>query len=241
VDTAIVTILEIGTYRPEWLGQILVSDRDTVDTPEELRHRRFPPPPGTPLAPSDAFTSSIGAVPADVAARSSWSSECPVALEDLRYLEMTFWGFDGNAYLGEMMVHADHAHDVVTVFSALYDARFPIEEMRIYSREEIFAPPTGDLNNTSSFECRPVAGVSGTWSQHAYGRAIDINPFQNPYLRGTALEPALSGSYLDRSNRREGMIRRGDVVVTAFAGIGWGWGGNWTALTDLHHFSWNSK
>jgi hypothetical protein len=80
---------------------------------------------------------------------------------------------------------------------------------------------------------------SGNWSQHAFGLAIDVNPFHNPYLKGDLVLPELASTYLDRANVRPGMVERGDVVYDAFAAIGWGWGGEWNSLYDWMHFSQN--
>ena len=80
------------------------------------------------------------------------------------------------------------ADDAVEVFRALHQARFPIEEMRVIDAPELDLPPTGDGNVTSAFVCRPTRG-SSTWSEHAYGRAIDVNPFQNPYQKGDVVLP----------------------------------------------------
>jgi hypothetical protein len=175
-------------------------------------------------------------VPDDVVARSTWTDECPVTLDELRYLTMTFRGFDDRTYAGEMIVHRSVAEDVVWVFAQLYDARFPIEEMRVVAAAELDAPPTGDGNNTTAFVCRPIT-LSSSWSQHAYGLAVDINPFHNPYRRDDAVVPELASAYLDRDRDLPGMIQPGDVVTRAFADIGWGWGGDWTTLDDWMHFS----
>ena len=142
-------------------------------------------------------------------------------------------------HTGELLVNAEAADDLVSVFRALYDARYPIEEMRITRLDELDAPPTGDGNNTGAFACRPTVGQS-TFSQHAYGLAIDVNPFQNPYEKGDLVLPELASSYLDRDDR-EGVIRDGDPVVTAFAAIGWEWGGNWQSLKDYQHLSENGR
>ncbi|MFN2593309.1 MAG: M15 family metallopeptidase [Actinomycetota bacterium] len=149
---------------------------------------------------------------------------------------MSFWGFDARPHTGEMLVNSSVAQDVVTVFHRLFRDRFPIEEMRIGTDQDLHAPPTGDTNNTSSFECRPVTG-STSWSQHAYGLAIDVDPFQNPYVRGDLVVPERASAYLDRDWHRPGMIFPGDTVTSAFASIGWGWGGDFNSLKDWMHFS----
>ena len=128
------------------------------------------------------------------------------------------------------------AHAAVEVFRSLHEARFPIEEMRVIDAPELDLPPTGDGNVTSALVCRPARG-STTWSEHAYGRAIDVNPFQNPYQKGDVVLPELATSYLDRSYVRPGMILPGDAVTAAFAAQGWQWGGDWTSSKDLMHFS----
>lgn len=233
------------TEPPAWLGTRplpLDAEGDPLPalTPPELSDRRFstvdvlPPPPG------EQFQSSIGPVPDDVATRSTWEEACPVALEDLAYLTVTFRGFDHRPHTGELMVAQSVATDIVSVFEALYAAAYPIEEMRVTSPADLEAPPTGDGNVTSAFACRPVAGGKG-WSQHAYGLAIDINPFHNPYVRGDRVLPELAGDYLDRSRRLPGMITDGDAVTRAFDEIGWGWGGRWSSLKDYQHFSLNGR
>lgn len=233
--------------RPDWLGtRVLPLAPDgfgrRLATPEELVDRRLMTPPlPDPAPPSPAadgsFASSVSVVPHEVAARSTWHADCPVALGDLRYVTVTFIGFDDRPHTGELLVHADVATDVTDIFAALHAARFPIEELRIIAAAELDAPPTGDGNVTSAFVCR--ATVGGTrWSDHASGRAIDVNPFHNPYVRGDLIIPELAGSYVARHRVRPGMIVAGDAVTTAFAAAGWGWGGDWTgAATDPMHFS----
>ena len=227
--------------RPDWLGTRLLPLRpdefgEVQPTPPEFEDRQLetldllPPPPG------DQFEATIEPVPVEVLARSSWTPECPVTLDDLVYLTMSHYGFDGRFHTGEMMVNATVADSVVEVFRKLHEARFPIEQMRVITIEEIDAHPTGDWNDTTSFVCRPAVG-SNSWSQHAFGTGIDINPFHNPYLKGDLVLPELASTYLDRDDVRVGMIVGGDVATEAFSDIGWGWGGNWSSLKDWMHFS----
>ncbi|MGH8952464.1 MAG: M15 family metallopeptidase [Acidimicrobiia bacterium] len=227
--------------RPDWLGTRPLPLRpdghgEAQPTPPELVDRRLEtidhltPPEGP------GFESSIGPIPSDVLARSSWTGECPVTVDDLAYLTMSHLGFDGELHTGEMIVDVTVAEDVVEVFRELFEARFPIEQMRVITAEEIDAHPTGDWNDTTSFVCRPAVG-STSWSYHAYGLAIDVNPFHNPYLKDGLVLPELAGSYLDREEVRPGMIVEGDVATRVFAEIGWDWGGNWNTLKDWMHFS----
>ena len=110
----------------------------------------------------------------------------------------------------------------------------------MFGRRKSGGRRSGDGNDTGSFNCRPVRGAT-TYSQHAYGLAVDVNPFQNPYLKGDLVLPELASAYKDRSWRRPGMILADGPVVRAFARIGWGWGGSWHSLRDLQHFSANGR
>lgn len=205
-------------------------------TPDVLRERALPTEDVLPPPADGRYTSSVTAVPGDVLARSTWQSACPVTASDLRYVTMSFWGFDGKPHTGEMLVNAAQADNVARVFGDLFAARFPIEEMRITSPAELDAPPTGDGNNTSAFVCRPVRGQTN-WSAHAYGLAIDLNPFQNPYTKDGLVLPELSSAYLDREWARPGMLLPGDATVRAFAAVGWDWGGAWREPKDRMHFT----
>ena len=215
--------------RPDGYGQVL-------PTPPELVERRLPTPDRLPPPASGGYESTVVPVPVEVLARSTWRPDCPVRLDELRYLTMSFWGFDGRPHTGEMLVHAEVAHDVVGVFEELFAARFPIEEMRVVAPPRLDLPPTGDGNITSAFDCRPARGQT-RFSTHAYGLAIDVNPFHNPYRRGDLVLPELASAYLDRDWERPGMLAEGGVVVQAFDAIGWEWGGRWSSPLDLMHFS----
>jgi hypothetical protein len=228
--------------RPEWLGTRLLPLRpdefgEVQPTPPELIDRALETPDVLPPPAGEEFEWTIfDTVPLDVLLRSTWIPECPVTVEQLAYVTVSHWGFDQEFHTGEILVNAQVAEDIVVVFRRLHEIRFPLEEMRVIRLEEIDAHPTGDWNDTTSFVCRPAVG-SGNWSNHAYGLAIDINPFHNPYLKGDLVLPELASAYLDRADQRPGMIIDGDEVVQVFADVGWSWGGNWNSLKDWMHFS----
>lgn len=166
----------------------------------------------------------------------SWRPGCPVAAEELRAIDATFWGYDDAPQRGRIIVHADQADAVVAVLRSLYDARFPIQRM-----EPIDAYGSDDqasmrANNTSGFNCRYVSGTT-SWSEHAFGRAIDVNPLVNPYVKGSEVDPPEGAPYADRSRNDKGMIHAGDAAVQAFAAQGWRWGGYWSNGKDYQHFS----
>jgi hypothetical protein len=167
----------------------------------------------------------------------SWREGCPVGLADLRVVRATHWGFDGRVRTGRLVVHRDVASQVVEVLRRLYAARFPIRRMVPVDAYGASDFRSIEADNTSAFNCRHVEGTT-RWSEHAYGRAIDLNPIENPYVTsaGTTSHPA-SRPYLDRSRVRPGMAVEGSTVVRAFDAVGWGWGGRWSSVRDYQHFS----
>ncbi len=167
----------------------------------------------------------------------SWREGCPVGLEDLRLLTVTHWNFDDAAQTGEVIVHAAYATDLLSVFETLYEAKFPIERMELVDVYGGNDDRSMSANNTSAFNCREVAWRPGVWSNHAAGQAIDINPLINPYVKGDTVLPPEARPFVDRSVRAVGGIYPDDVVVRAFAAIGWGWGGDWSSAKDWQHFS----
>jgi hypothetical protein len=196
------------------------------------------------LAP---FHSSIEPVPAPVQAQlmagGFWHRGCPVPLSGLRMLTVTHRGFDGRSHTGQLIVNARAARPLAGVFRRLYRLHFPIRHLRL---ADVYGPSRGrprDGDLSGSFECRqavpsPCTGGrgTGTWSMHAYGLAVDLNPVENPYVGcGQSRDPAAK-RYRDRSIHRRGMVTR--RAIAAFRSIGWGWGGSWTGNTkDYMHFS----
>lgn len=190
---------------------------------------------GTPPA---AFEGTVSALPAGARQRMtgvSWRSGCPVGLDDLRLLRVSFIDFDGVAKVGELVVHKAIADAVVRVFGRLYAVRFPIRGMQTIEAYDGSDDASMAADNTSAFNCRNVPNTTH-WSNHAYGRAIDINTVENPYLPGKQIMPPAGRDYLDRRNIRPGMIAAGDAVVTAFKAEGFTWGGGWRTGVDYQHF-----
>ena len=207
----------------------------------------------TPLAATatgtpEPFRSSIRPLPAQVRGELSgrfWRAGCPVPLAQLRVLRVVTVGFDGRVRTGELVVNRNVAAPLVSVFRRLYELRFPIRHMRL---ADMYGPKSArprDGDVTGSFSCRqavpsPCTGGkgTGTWSNHAYGYAIDLNPVENPYVGCGMTRDPRARSYLDRADRRPGMVT--PAVIAAFRSIGWGWGGSWSGSTkDYMHFSVN--
>jgi hypothetical protein len=174
---------------------------------------------------------------------SAWHRGCPVEPSGLRLLAVSYVGFDGYAHTGQLVVNRSAAAPLARVFRELYRLRFHIRHMSLadsYGPARLH-PADGDVS--SSFDCRqavpsPCVGGSGTgtWSEHAFGEAVDLNPVENPYVGCGQTRERSSRPYLNRSRHRPGMVTA--AVVRAFGSIGWGWGGNWTGSTkDYMHFS----
>ena len=190
--------------------------------------------PGHARAAHRVFHGSISVIDAqlrEVMIGSSWHRGCPVRIGDLRVLKLDRWGFDGRVRHGRLIVHEGQAPRVKRVFSKLFYAHFRIRRMRLIDAYNGSDDRSMDANNTSAFNCRFVAGTT-RWSQHAYGRAIDINPIRNPYVAGSHVSPEAGRPYADRSRFARGMIHGGDAVVRAFAVANWKWGGYWSYPKD---------
>ncbi len=213
-----------------------IRDWENLRAGSGLAPRPSGPPPAAP-----AYASSVGPITPALRTRMGGThrSDCPVPLRDLAHLRVRHWDFQGRVRTGELVVATKHADDLVAVFEVLFDARFPLERMRLVSAYDGDDEASMAANNTSAFNCRTVAGTD-RWSQHSFGAAIDLNPVQNPYVTAAGVSPRAGRAYADRADRRAstpGLITDDSVVVDAFADIGWEWGGDWTGEADYQHFS----
>jgi D-alanyl-D-alanine carboxypeptidase-like protein len=171
----------------------------------------------------------------------SWHPGCPVGLSELRLLTLTYRGFDGRDHTGRLIANRDAAAALVAVFRRLYAARFPIRRMEPVDRYGGDDYRSIEADNTSAFNCRAATG-STRWSNHAYGRAIDVNPIENPYVSGGTSSHRASAPYLDRSRHQPGTAYVSGILVSAFRSVGWGWGGSWAgSVRDYQHFSANGR
>src|SRR5258705_4175589 len=140
----------------------------------------FPAPPSASAPPAPAAPTVHPPTAAELGASSR--PGCPVEPGRLRRVEINYIGFDGQTHRGELIVHEDIVVEVIAIFEQLHRLRYPIEKIRTVDR---YPAADDELsmedNNTSAFNCRDIPGT-GRWSQHAYGRAIDLTPLPNPYI-----------------------------------------------------------
>jgi hypothetical protein len=207
-----------------------------------------PTPADTPSAVPDrehqrsqAFTAKVSPIRHRSAVRYSWHRGCPVAPPGLRLITMTYRGFDHRVHTGRLVVNAADTGKLIRVFRKLFAMRYPIRRMvpvDAYHGSD-FASIQAD--NTSAFNCRDATG-SSSWSEHAYGLAVDLDPCENPYVDADGYEAHKHcRKYVDRSLHDPGVVHAGDKVVRAFASVGWGWGGTWQGARDYQHFSANGR
>jgi hypothetical protein len=197
------------------------------------------------LAPDPGFEASSEPIRGQVRERiegSSWRPGCPVGLGKLRLVRVTHRGFDGDVHRGRLVVHRRYDEEIVAVMRRLFRIGFPIRRVELIDRYGADDRRSMRADNTSAFNCRVVAGTN-RWSMHAYGKAIDINPVENPYVSGAHVSPPAGEPYADRSRDAKGMIHAGDEVVEAFRErAGWRWAGAWAGGTrDYQHFSANGR
>lgn len=231
---------------------------------------RSPGPPGVPVSPAASPVPTVGGatgagdpfeplrsrfagrvvapLPESLVAQlrgRTWRPGCPVPLRDLALLRFNYVGFDGEVKRGPMVVNAAVAGDVLGVFRTLFEAGFPIRHVALAREFHPNADPDSRGSVTASFNCRPIvtpAGPGDRFSMHSSGLAVDVNPLQNPYVAEDGYtRNRFARPYRDRSQDLPGMIHEGDLVVRAFATIGWEWGGDWSGGKDYMHFSLNGR
>ena len=213
-----------------------------LPTPKLLRNRRLQAKDTLPAPRDELFHASTGAVTAAIRQRmaDTYRPGCPVPLDRLSYLQVTFRGFDHRPHTGELVVASSVAPAVARIFRDLYAQGFPIEQMRLPTTADVTARPTGDGNDTAAFVCRAARGTAH-FSAHAYGLALDLNPFQNPESKDGLVLPELASAYTDRRWERPGMIIANGPAARAFTREGWTWGGSFHSLKDYMHFSENGQ
>ncbi|MGL5329409.1 MAG: M15 family metallopeptidase [Peptostreptococcaceae bacterium] len=157
-----------------------------------------------------------------------------ISFNELSYVQLTHYGFDGKVHSGEMIVDKRLAPEVVEIFKELYDKKYPIEKFKLIDEYDANDNLSMNDNNSSAFCYRTIKGTNKI-SNHGKGMAIDINPFQNPHVIGETTNPVEAFAYSDRTINELGLIREGDDCYNAFVSRGWTWGGHWNN-PDYQHF-----
>lgn len=166
----------------------------------------------------------------------SWHPGCPVALSDLRLIQLNYYGFDGKVHPGELISNAAVAMDLAQIFQQLFNQHFPIHKIipiDTYQGDDQRAMLDDD---TYAFDCRALTGYFRIFSQHSYGTAIDINPVENPYVYRNTVLPLTAKNNVSRAQNIQGMITKNSFVYRVFHRAGWQWGGDWQSLKDYQHF-----
>jgi cell wall-associated NlpC family hydrolase len=187
------------------------------------------------------FVSNITPLPASVKQQMqkyTWHKGCPVGLNDLDYVKLSYWGFDNKPHQGVLIVNKYLAPEIVAIFKDLYQHGFPIQKMRPMYLYKGNDNASMLANNTVAFGCRKQVDFPDLFSIHSYGGAIDINPLLNPYVNGNKVLPPESRKYLSKNIK--GRITSNGIVVKDFAKYGWVWGGSdsWSQydIHDYQHF-----
>ncbi len=222
----------------------MIIEPEPIDEPEsEVKVKPEPEPEPSPerITYMDGFY--YEPISNDVFKRISGISypvDCTVPLDDLRYIGLKYVDFNGETQTGELICNKALAEDMVEIFYELYTNDYRIESVRLV--DEYGGDDTASMlaNNTSCFNYRVVEGTTKL-SNHAYGKAIDLNPFYNPYVTynkdgTTKISPEGSEAYADRSASFPYKIDENDLAYKLFKEHGFKWGGDWNNSKDYQHF-----
>lgn len=162
------------------------------------------------------------------------SKDCPEKIRRRQKLiEVKYYSFDKKIHQGQLVIDAELENDIKTVFNLAFKQRFPLQSVIPIAAKQFGWDDNLSMaaDNTSAFNYRFSVGTTHL-SKHAYGRAIDINPFQNPYIKGNTVLP--KGAKYDPTSA--GALTKNHPIVRAFVRLGWTWGGSWISLKDYQHF-----
>ena len=161
-----------------------------------------------------------------------------IIVQNLCFIKPVFWSFKEKIEQGLLIVHQELAEELIEIFINLAQHRFPIEQMRPIHEFANCDRASMAANNTISFHYRSVTGQAGIFSQHSYGRAVDLNPRLNPYVDCTQalIFPSNGEAFLNRNQEERGLIRADSYIVQLFRDYGWDWGGGWLDIQDYQHF-----
>lgn len=228
---------------PEKETQVPVEETMTEVTasPEENLEEATPKPEIKPVdREADAFY--ITPITDDIFAKMqgrSYKADCTIDREELRYVHILHTGFDGETKEGELVVNKAIADDVLAIFEELYQAKYPIEKVRLVDEYDADDEASMSDNNSSAFNFRTISHTT-TISKHGLGMAIDINPLYNPYVKtvnGTlSIEPANAAAYVDSREDHPYRIDHDDLCYKLFTEHGFTWGGDWVHSKDYQHF-----
>ncbi|MFI3322962.1 MAG: M15 family metallopeptidase [Rikenellaceae bacterium] len=172
----------------------------------------------------------------------SYKENCTVSLNELRYIRLLHYGTNGEIRVGEMICNRAISSEIISIFKALYDAKYRIERIQLIDEFGADDQLSMANNNSSSFNFRYISGTTKL-SKHSLGLAVDINPLYNPYVRTIGgrmvVEPTEAKEYADRKKDFAYKIDQNDLCYKLFISHGFTWGGNWNSSKDYQHFEKN--
>jgi len=179
---------------------------------------------------------SIDRTLANMMTGKTWRKGCPVSIDQLSLVRFTHWNQLAGVQWGELIVAREEADNIAKIFAEVYALYFPMTSVTLMHEFNGDDDASMKANNTSAFNCRKIKR-SKRYSEHSYGKAIDVNPLWNPWVKGKYIDPPEGKAYLDRSKDLPGLITNDHSIVKIFAKHGWKWGGYWRKQKDYQHFS----
>ena len=158
-----------------------------------------------------------------------------ISYDELRYLTIFHYDYEGKIKKGELVCNKTIAYDLLCIFRALFSRAYPINSIRLVDDFGADDEASMQANNTSCFNYRQVAGTK-TLSKHAFGMAVDINPLENPCVKGQWIQPSTAVEFVDRKKDFPHKIDEDDFCKEVFTSFGFRWGGHWRSTKDYQHF-----
>ena len=153
-------------------------------------------------------------------------------IDSLVLLDVVYLSVDKKKHAGQILINKSVRQDVEFFFDFLLRKEFIIEKVKpivIYNWSDV---KSMEDNNSSAFNYRNIEGTNRL-SNHAFGRAIDINPQWNPVIHKDGRVSPENGKY---DIKRNGTFYQNHEIVREMKSRGWRWGGDFSSYADNHHF-----
>jgi len=153
-------------------------------------------------------------------------------IDNLDLISVKYISTDGKIHKGQILTNKEISSDIKAIFDTLLSRKFVVERAIPIVKYDWNDDASMQNNNSYSFCYRNVS-----FSKHATGMAIDINPYFNPVCWKKGYKNRINKPIgAQRDTTVNGTFYSSHPVLKEFRKFGFFWGHNFKSKFDDHHF-----